>query len=67
MLIHSLEGAAAEDPSSPRDQVGSSPAVEKVKDLSKTLQDEGVESKRTLEKFKSIGNKSLSRGLDNVS
>jgi hypothetical protein len=31
------------------------------------MQEEGADSKRTLEKVKSIGSLSLSRGLDNVS
>lgn len=66
-MIQSLEGAA--DPSTPRSRAHSaSPAAtEKVRELAKSMQQEGADSKRTLDKMKSIGGKSLSRGLENVS
>lgn len=35
-------------------------------DLTSSMQQGGVDSKRTLDKMKSIGGKSLSRGLENV-
>lgn len=70
-FLQALEGVADPAGSSrtPRSRVlsASPAAAEKVKELTKTMQEEGADSKRTLEKVKSIGSLSLSRGLDNVS
>ena len=67
MLIQNLEGGSEAEPSPHSSQSGGLAAADKVAELSKTLEEEGVESQRTLDKFKSIGNRSLSRGLNNVS
>lgn len=71
--MQTLEGvsdpAGSRTPRTPRSRkLSASPAAaEKVRELTKTMQQEGADSKRTLDKVKSIGNKSLSRGLENVS
>lgn len=63
VLFHSLEGAREPDSSL---STSGMPAAEKVKELSKSLQ-EGPDSRRNLDKIKSIGSRSLNRGLNNVS
>jgi hypothetical protein len=69
-LIQNLEGVT--DPGgarTPRSRLhsGSPAAADKVRELAKTMQEDGADGKRTLETVKSIGSKSFSRGLDNVS
>jgi hypothetical protein len=67
VLIHKLEEASGPidpmDPRSPR--TSGKPAAETVRELNETL--DGADSKRTLDKMKSIGGRSFSRGLANVS
>jgi hypothetical protein len=64
VLIHKLEEASGPaDPRSPR--TSGKPAAETVKELNETL--DGADSKRTLDKMKSIGGRSFSRGLANAS
>lgn len=69
-LIQNLEGVTdAGDARTPRSRIHSSSpaAAEKVRELTRTMQEDGADGKRTLETVKSIGSKSFSRGLDNVS
>lgn len=69
-LIQNLEGVTdAGDARTPRSRIHSSSpaAAEKVRELTKTMQEDGADGKRTLETVKSIGSKSFSRGLGNVS
>jgi hypothetical protein len=65
VLIHDLEDLPDGEPGTPRSP-GGRHAAEKVKELSMSLDGSAAESKRTLDKFKSLGNRSLSRGLNNV-
>jgi hypothetical protein len=65
--MQTLEAGGSGDPHSPGNPSCSQPVSDKVRDITSTVLQEGVDSKRTLDKMKSIGSKSLNRGLDNVS
>lgn len=65
--MQTLKAGGIGDPHSPGYVSASQPVSDKVRDLTSTVLEEGVDSKRTLDKMKSIGSKSLNRGLDNVS
>lgn len=64
VLINSLAGDAAPAAADGPERLSTS-ATDKVKELQQSME-EGPDSKHTLEKFKTIGNRSLNRSLTNV-
>jgi hypothetical protein len=64
VLFSSLAGGAAAE--APEAEPGGAAATERVRELQATMQEEGPDSKHTLESFKSIGSRSLNHSLTNV-